>query len=67
VDGLTSNVKRETSNVKRKVESFSVVPRLYRDSVVFESWEGSHNVLCLQVMRDALKYRFHEDCSDFTG
>jgi acyl-CoA dehydrogenase len=47
------------------VESFSVVPRLYRDSVVFESWEGSHNVLCLQVMRDALKYRFHADYFDY--
>ena len=47
------------------VESFTVVPRLYRDSVVFESWEGSHNVLCLQVMRDCLKYRFHQDYFDY--
>jgi acyl-CoA dehydrogenase len=34
------------------IESFSVLPRLYRDSVVYESWEGTHNVLCAQVQRD---------------
>jgi acyl-CoA dehydrogenase len=43
------------------IEDFSVVPRLYRDAVVFESWEGSHNVLCLQVLKDMSKYRLHED------
>ncbi len=42
------------------VETFSVIPRLYRDSVVYESWEGSHNVLCLQVLRDCRKYGFHQ-------
>jgi alkylation response protein AidB-like acyl-CoA dehydrogenase len=34
------------------IEDFSPLPRLYRDAVVFESWEGSHNVLCAQVLRD---------------
>lgn len=33
----------------------TIVPRLYRDAVVFESWEGSHNVLCLQVLKDSQK------------
>jgi hypothetical protein len=42
------------------IEDFSVVPRLYRDAVVFESWEGSHNVLCLQVVRDMQRYGLHE-------
>lgn len=42
------------------IEEFSVIPRLYRDSLVFESWEGSHNVLCLQGLRDMQKYRLHE-------
>ena len=28
------------------IEDFSPLPRLYRDSIVFESWEGTHNVLC---------------------
>src|ERR1019366_10573463 len=26
------------------IEDFSPLPRLYRDAVVFESWEGTHNV-----------------------
>lgn len=42
------------------IEDFSVVPRLYRDALVFESWEGSHNVLCLQAARDMQRYGLHE-------
>lgn len=38
------------------IESFSILPRLYRDMVVLESWEGAHNVLCLQVLRDIGRY-----------
>jgi acyl-CoA dehydrogenase-like protein len=34
------------------IEDFSVLPRLYRDSIVYESWEGTHNVLVAQVLRD---------------
>jgi alkylation response protein AidB-like acyl-CoA dehydrogenase len=34
------------------IEDFSCLPRLYRDSVVYESWEGTHNVLCAQISRD---------------
>jgi alkylation response protein AidB-like acyl-CoA dehydrogenase len=34
------------------IEDFSVLPRLWRDAIVFESWEGTHNVLCAQVARD---------------
>lgn len=41
------------------IESFSILPRLYRDMVVLESWEGSHNVLCLQVLRDIARYDLH--------
>jgi acyl-CoA dehydrogenase len=37
------------------IEDFSPLPRLYRDSIVFESWEGTHNVLCAQVLRDLAK------------
>ncbi len=43
------------------IEEFSVIPRLYRDAVVFESWEGSHNVLCLQAARDMRRYGLHQD------
>jgi acyl-CoA dehydrogenase len=49
------------------VEDFTIVPRLYRDSVVFESWEGSHNVLCLQVLKDMAKYKLHEDFTEYLG
>jgi acyl-CoA dehydrogenase len=34
------------------IEDFSVLPRLYRDAMVYESWEGSHNVLVAQVLTD---------------
>jgi acyl-CoA dehydrogenase len=34
------------------IEEFSVLPRLYRDAIVYESWEGSHNVLVAQVLND---------------
>jgi acyl-CoA dehydrogenase len=34
------------------IEEFSVLPRLYRDSIVYESWEGTHNVLVAQVLTD---------------
>jgi len=42
------------------IESFSILPRFYRDMVVLESWEGTHNVLCLQVLRDIGRYKLHE-------
>jgi alkylation response protein AidB-like acyl-CoA dehydrogenase len=42
------------------IESFSVLPRLLRDNVVYENWEGSHNVLRAQVMRDCARLRVHE-------
>lgn len=37
------------------IEDFSPLPRLYRDAIVFESWEGTHNVLCAQVRRDCTR------------
>ncbi len=37
------------------IEDFSALPRLYRDAIVFESWEGTHNVLCDQVQRDLVR------------
>ncbi len=38
------------------IEDFSPLPRLYRDSIVYESWEGTHNVLCAQVARDCTRF-----------
>jgi hypothetical protein len=43
------------------IEDFSPLPRLYRDAIVFESWEGTHNVLCAQVLRDLARF----DAVDF--
>ena len=37
------------------VEDFTVLPRLLRDSMITETWEGTHNTLCLQIVRDAAK------------
>ncbi len=34
------------------VEDFSVLPRLLRDAMIIETWEGAHNTLCLQIARD---------------
>jgi alkylation response protein AidB-like acyl-CoA dehydrogenase len=39
------------------IEDFSVLPRLLRDNVVFENWEGTHNVLLAQVQRDVRRYQ----------
>lgn len=47
------------------IEDFSVLPRLLRDNVVYENWEGSHNVLLAQVQRDMRKYRVHEPFIQF--
>ncbi len=41
------------------IETFSSVVQLYRDAMVLESWEGSHNVLVQQVMRDAERLGMH--------
>lgn len=41
------------------IESFSILPRLLRDNVVFENWEGTHNVLMAQVQRDMRRYQVH--------
>lgn len=42
------------------IESFSPLPRLLRDNVVYENWEGTHNVLRAQVLRDCRRLGLHE-------
>lgn len=42
------------------IESFSILPRLFRDSIVCENWEGTHNTLRMQILRDILKYKIDE-------
>jgi hypothetical protein len=38
-------------------ERFSPLPRLWRDSIVMETWEGPHNVLFTQALRDMQHYQ----------
>lgn len=42
------------------IEEFSVLPRLLRDMIVCEAWEGGHNVLCAQVLKDSQRFDTHE-------
>jgi len=42
------------------MENFSVLPRLLRDSVIFEAWEGAHNTLIAQSARDIQRRKLHE-------
>jgi alkylation response protein AidB-like acyl-CoA dehydrogenase len=46
------------------IEDFSVLPRLYRDAIVIESWEGTHNTLCAQVLRDFSERGLHRPWLD---
>lgn len=46
------------------IEDFSILPRLLRDNVVYENWEGAHNVLLAQVQRDIRRYDVHEPFLD---
>ena len=46
----------ETLGGNGTIEDFSPLPRLYRDAIVFESWEGTHNVLCAQALRDLERF-----------
>jgi acyl-CoA dehydrogenase len=41
------------------IEDLSPLPRLYRDAIVIESWEGTHNTLCAQVLRDMAARGLH--------
>ncbi len=42
------------------IEDFSPLPRLYRDAMVTESWEGTHAVLAAQTLRDIQRLKLHE-------
>ena len=45
------------------IEDFSVIPRLLRDSIVCEAWEGGHDVLCAQAFRDSRRLGLHAPMS----
>jgi len=42
------------------IENMSSLPRLLRDAIIFENWEGTHNTLYMQVLRDIHKYQHDE-------
>jgi alkylation response protein AidB-like acyl-CoA dehydrogenase len=42
------------------IEDFSPLPRLYREVPVQESWEGPHNTLMAQLLRDAQRAKMHD-------
>ena len=46
-------------------ERFSPLPRLWRDAIVMETWEGPHNVLFTQALRDMLRHEV--DPAAFVG
>ena len=46
------------------IESFSILPRLLRDNVVYENWEGTHNVLRAQILRDCARLGVHRGFFD---
>ncbi len=49
------------------IEDFSCLPRLYRDAIVIESWEGTHNTLCAQILRDAAVRGLHRPWLELIG
>lgn len=46
------------------IESFSAMPRLLRDVVVCENWEGTHNTLYAQCLRDFGQRQLHQPLLD---
>ena len=42
------------------IESFSSIPRLFRDIIVCENWEGTHNTLRMQILKDIERYKIDE-------
>lgn len=47
------------------IETFSVLPRLLRDAIVCENWEGTHNLLRAQILKDMLKYNIEQIYLEF--
>jgi len=42
------------------IETTSSLPRLFRDTVIQENWEGTHNTLYSQVLRDFARFKHEE-------
>lgn len=65
-DAATAGVREaiEVLGGNGAIEEFSVLPRLLRDAIVMEQWEGTHNVLCAQVLRDSARHGLHRELFD---
>jgi hypothetical protein len=46
------------------IEDFGPLPRLYREVPVQESWEGPHNTLMAQLLRDTARAKMHHALID---
>jgi alkylation response protein AidB-like acyl-CoA dehydrogenase len=57
--GLVVHHALEVLGGNGTIETFSPVPRLYREVPVQESWEGPHNTLVAQVLRDGIRGKLH--------
>lgn len=57
----------ETLGGNGAIESFSVLPRLLRDNVVYENWEGTHNTLVAQTFRDFARLGLHTNVLNRLG
>ncbi len=42
------------------IETFSAIPRLLRDCLVCENWEGTHNLLRAQILKDMHKFNIDQ-------
>lgn len=51
-----SNEARRILGGNGVICDFSIIPRLCEDAAVLETWEGTYNVLALQICKDALKF-----------
>lgn len=38
------------------IENFSSIPRLLKDCIICDNWEGTHNILRVQLLKDIQKY-----------
>lgn len=47
------------------IENFSPLPRLLRDSIVCENWEGTHFALWMQTLKDMQRYVVEEFISEY--
>ena len=46
-------------------EQFSQLPRLFRDAVIYETWEGAHFVLLTQAYKDMKVFGIDQDTAGF--